>query len=77
MAEKKQTHINVLTRTQRQIEILKSVRGSYGYELVEAWADQAWAEAKKQGLVTDAMIQPVPSPIIGKQKKQARRPLKR
>ena len=56
MTDKKQTHINVLPKTQKQIEILKSVHGTFGYELVETWADEAWDEAKKKGLVTDAMI---------------------
>ena len=65
----KQTHINVLERTKRQIAILKNVSadGAFGYEIVEALVDQAWEKAKKDGLVTDAMIQ---SPTQSKSKKR-------
>lgn len=60
MAEqpKKYTHVGVLVQTQKKISILSSIQGENIYELVEAWADEAWEKAKKDGLVTDAMIQP-------------------
>ena len=58
MAEK-QTHTNVLPETKRKLEILRGVRGLYGYELIEGWTNEAWEKAKKEGLVTDAMISPI------------------
>jgi hypothetical protein len=54
---KKYTHIGVTVPTQKKISILASVIGPSIYELVESWTDEAWAKAKKDGLVTDAMIQ--------------------
>ena len=57
MAETQKTHIAVLLRTQKQVAILSSVIGPHIYELVGAWVDKAWEDAKKQGLVTDAMLQ--------------------
>ena len=58
MAEqpKKYTHVGVLVQTQKKISILSSIQGENIYELVEAWADEAWEKAKKDGLVTDAML---------------------
>lgn len=56
------THIGVLTETQKRISILASVANGYQrmkiYELVDAWAKDAWEEAKLAGVVTDAMLQP-------------------
>ena len=60
-APKETTHVAVLLRTQRQLAILKSVRGSKIYELVGECTEKAWEEAKAQGLVTDAMLSPSPS----------------
>ena len=59
MAErtKKYTHIGVTVPTQKKISILAAVIGPSIYELVESWANDAWEKAKKDGLVTDAMIQ--------------------
>lgn len=57
MAEKKYTQIAVTPQTQKKISILAAVIGPSIYELVETWTDEAWAEAKKAGMVTDAMIQ--------------------
>ena len=70
MAEKsqKQTHVAVLPRTQKQLSILSKVRGPFIYELVGAWADEAWEKAKKDGLVTDAMIQPQDKPSPSEKK---------
>jgi len=69
MAEKTQTHVNVLLQTQKQISILSRVQGQFGYELVEAWANNAWQKAKEEGLVTDAMLQPQkPVPTTNKKK---------
>jgi hypothetical protein len=54
---KKHTHIAVLLQTQKKISILASIEGENMYDLVALWADAAWDKAKKEGLVTDAMIQ--------------------
>jgi hypothetical protein len=72
MAEqpKKYTHLAVLVQTQKKVSILASVTGESILDLVEIWAAAAWEKAKKEGLVTDAMIQPQgQSP--SKQKKSA------
>ena len=56
------THIGVLTDTQKMIGILARVaNGGQGmniYSLVDAWAKDAWEEAKAAGFVTDAMLTP-------------------
>jgi len=60
---KKYTHLAVLVKTQKKVSIIASVTGESILDLVESWADKAWEDAKKDGLVTDAMIQsPEPSP---------------
>lgn len=64
----KQTHINVLESTKKKLSILASVKGTFGYEMTEALVDQAWEKAKRDGLVTDAMIE---SPTQTKSKKNA------
>ena len=66
---KKYTHLAVLVQTQKKVSILSSVTGESILDIVEAWADQAWEKAKKDGLVTDAMIQPQ-SPTEKKTKSQ-------
>lgn len=63
MADEKQTHINVLPMTRKQLAILASVNGTFVYEQVEALADEAWKKAKAAGQVTDAMIQSPTQPI--------------
>jgi hypothetical protein len=62
MAEqpKKYTHVGVMTGTQKKIALLSRIRDVNIYDLVEAWADEAWEKAKKEGLVTDAMLTPAP-----------------
>ncbi len=60
----KYTHVGILKPTHKKIAILAAVaNGGQGvniYELVDAWAQEAWQEAKANGLVTDAML-PTPS----------------
>lgn len=67
---KKYTQIAVTPLTQKKVSILAAVIGPSIYELVEAWADEAWQKAKADGLVTDAMIQSQdkPSPTEKKTK---------
>lgn len=68
------THIGVLTETQRRVAILSKVaNGGQGvriYALIDAWAKEAWEDAKLAGVVTDAMLKPqahwvapVPGPV--------------
>lgn len=52
----KYTHIGVEKPTRKIIALLATVRGSKIKSLVGEWADEAWAEARKEGLVTDAML---------------------
>lgn len=54
------THIGVKEETQRMISILAKVSngGQRMYDLVDAWAKDAWEEAKLAGVVTDAMLKP-------------------
>ncbi len=52
----KYTHIGVEKPTRKIIALLATVRGSKIKSLVGEWADEAWAEAQKEGLVTDAML---------------------
>jgi hypothetical protein len=61
MAEdSKYTHVGVLKSTHKKIAILKTVaNGGQGvdmYQMIDAWANQAWEEAREAGLVTDAML---------------------
>jgi hypothetical protein len=61
MADKKQfVRIAVEPRTYRQIAILAKVLTNNPkvtmYSLVGGLADEAWAQAKEKGLVTDAML---------------------
>lgn len=56
MAESEYTHVGVKKPTQKKISILASVLGEKIYELVECWADDEWDSCKRQGLVTDAML---------------------
>jgi len=61
MAEQSEyTHVGVLKTTKKKIAILKSVanngQGMEINQLLETWAQNAWEEAKKAGLVTDAML---------------------
>jgi len=69
MAEKKYTQIAVTPPTQKKISILAAVIGPSIYELVESWADEAWEDAKKAGLVTDAMIQSQEKPSPSEKKR--------
>ena len=55
------THIGVKKTDRRKIAILAKVQGGNIYEMVGAWADDAWNKAKKKGLVSDAMVQPRPT----------------
>ena len=66
---KKYTHLAVLVQTQKKVSILSSVTGESILDLVEAWADEAWEKEKKNGIVTDAMIQ---SPVEKKNLASAR-----
>lgn len=50
------THIGIKKTDKRKIAILAKVRGGNIYEMVGAWADEAWNKAKAEGKVTDAMI---------------------
>ena len=54
---KKFTQIAVTPPTQKKLSILAAVIGPSIYELVETWTNEAWDKARKDGLVTDAMIQ--------------------
>ena len=70
MAEqpKKFTQVSITPQTQKKIVILAAVVGPSIYALVESWADQAWEQAKKDGLVTDAMIQSQDKPSPSEKK---------
>ncbi|MBI5951863.1 MAG: hypothetical protein HY865_09415 [Chloroflexi bacterium] len=50
------THIGVKKVDKRKIAILAKVQGGNIYEMVGAWADEAWNKAKAEGVVSDAMI---------------------
>lgn len=56
------THIGVKKLTQKKISLLAQVANGgqrmHIYDLVDAWADGAWEEAKQAGVVTDAMLNP-------------------
>lgn len=54
------THIGVKKGTQRKVAILAKVANGRMniYDLIDAWANDAWEEAKQAGVVTDAMINP-------------------
>lgn len=56
MVTKEFTHIGIEKKTQRQIALLATVRGGRIYQMVGAWAEEAWKQAKAEGLVMDAMI---------------------
>lgn len=72
MAKRKFTQISVLPATQKKLTFLKPATGLDMYEMVEAWADTAWEQAKEKGLVTDAMIQPEKPSPSKKNRAQAR-----
>lgn len=55
------THIAVLQRTQKQVQILSGIQGPHMYEIVAQLVDQAWEKARQDGLVTDAMLQVQPT----------------
>lgn len=54
------THIGVKKGTQRKVALLAKVAngGMNIYDLVDAWANDAWEEAKQAGVVNDAMLNP-------------------
>lgn len=56
------THIGVKEDTQKRIAILARVANGGQrvniYDLVDAWAKDAWEEALQAGVVTDAMLNP-------------------
>ncbi len=62
------THIGLKKGTQRKIAILSRVIGPRIYELVAIWTNDAWEMAKKQGMVTDAMLEEMPVHWVGKVK---------
>lgn len=68
------THIGVLTDTQKMISILSRIanggRGVKIYNMVDAWAKDAWEEAKAAGVVTDAMLKSTPAHWVGATKKR-------
>lgn len=68
------THIGVLTDTQKMISILSRIaNGGQGvkiYNMVDAWAKDAWEEAKAAGVVTDAMLKSTPAHWINSTKKR-------
>lgn len=72
MEDKKQfVNIGVEPRTRRMISILAKVLSTPGhkvniYELVASWVDEAWKKAKKEKLVTDAMLEPRQAHFLGK-----------
>jgi hypothetical protein len=68
---KKYTHVGVTVQTQKKISILASVIGPSIYELVESWTNDAWEKAKRDGLVTDAMIQSQEKPTPSEKKRSA------
>jgi len=68
---KKYTQISVTPPTHKKVSILAAVIGPSIYELVEAWADEAWEKAKKDGRVTDAMIQSQEKPSPSEKKRTA------
>ena len=60
MAEEKETtftHVGVKKETQRKIALLARAQGVDIYALVEYWANEDWKLAKKNKLVTDAMLE--------------------
>ena len=64
---KEYSNLAVLPTTKRKIQLLSGIKDEDILVLVGAWADTEWEKAKKEGLVTDAMLKPSPS----KQKKSA------
>lgn len=66
--ETKFTHIGISVPTQKKISILAKVlvKSGYIYDLAALWADEAWDQARKAGLVTDAMLEPRKAHIVGK-----------
>lgn len=61
MEENEFTHVGIRKRTQKQISILARVFSNNEkvkiYDLVGRWADAEWDEAKRAGLVTNAMLE--------------------
>ena len=49
-------HLRVAPETHRKVVLLAAVRGGNIYKMVGDWADEAWAQALKTGLVNNAMI---------------------
>jgi hypothetical protein len=64
------THIGLKKGTQRKIAILSRVIGPRIYELVAIWTNDAWEMAKKQGMVTDAMLEETPAHWVGKKEEK-------
>ena len=56
MADDKFTHLAVEKPTQRKVALLAKAMDVSIYSLVQYWADAEWQDAKKAGLVTDAML---------------------
>lgn len=50
------TNLAVLEETKRKIVLLATVRRVEINAVVETWASAEWEKAKKEGLVTDAML---------------------
>lgn len=75
------THIGVKEDTQKMISILAKVANGGQrmniYDLVDAWAKDAWEDAKLAGVVTDAMLNPpahwVNTPIVPTKKRRVQR----
>ncbi len=67
--DKSFTHIGLKKSTKKKIQILSAVMGPNIYELVAIWANDAWEQAKKAGMVTDAMLEETPAHWVGEDKK--------
>ena len=65
MPEDKFTHLAVEKQTQRKVSMLAKAMDVSIYSLVEYWASAEWKEAKKAGLVTDAMLKASEQPKAG------------
>ncbi len=50
------THLGVFKPTQRKVAILSAVKGKDISILVGELVEAAWDDAKRQGLVNDAMV---------------------
>lgn len=71
------THIGLKKGTQRKIAILSKVIGPRIYELVAIWADNAWEQAKKAGMVTDDMLETTPAHWVGSDEEGLKRLMKK